>query len=438
MIQPKTLKGFRDLLPKEAKKKFRLLKRIEDSFCLFGFHPIETPSIEYSEVLLGKGSGETDKQLFRWKDQGDRDIALRFDLTVPLARFVAQNQNELNFPLKRFQVANVWRAEKPQRGRFREFTQCDIDIVGGSGKGAEVEVLSCLSHALNSLSLDFCFRINSRKFLSALVADTLGQPQEEITEETSTDFLRALDKLDKLGEETVVKEMSEKNLCSSQQAKTLIEKLQSLKGKSYSDSLEKWSEEPALKPACSELLELGRLLKASGLKADSFRFDPSIARGLDYYTGLVFETELKQCPEIGSIASGGRYDNLLETYTKRGQACVGASIGLDRILSALEGLEQSQSPWVKVLVISADSDSEAYCMEICRGIRAAGVNTSYHSGSGKLSKKLTFAEKSEIPFAIIVGQEEREQKKCTLKSLSSREQNANISIEKALEIIQSA
>ncbi|MCL2880616.1 MAG: histidine--tRNA ligase, partial [Treponema sp.] len=337
IIEPKILKGFRDFLPDGEIVRRELITNIERIFRLYGFVPIDTPALEYSEILLGKGGGETEKQIYRFSDNGQRDVALRFDLTVPFARFTALHQDELIFPFKRYHIAKVWRGENTQKGRYREFMQCDFDTIGADTPAADFEILLLIRSALLSLGLDVNIRINHRGLFNAFLSK-IG------ASEKSTEILRAVDKISKTGEEELIKNLTE--ICGGSNARTILDYISSGNSKepfknlpdNESQSLYKQTLEhmASLAGGTSEMSErmslLGRFMQDTGTQS-SFTLDPSITRGLDYYTGVVFETFLTGMPEIGSICSGGRYDNLCGLYTKKKFSGVGASIGLDRMIA---------------------------------------------------------------------------------------------------------
>jgi histidyl-tRNA synthetase len=428
IIEPRILKGFRDSLPRLAASKSKITRIMEDTFCSFGFLPIDTPALEYTEVLLGKGSSETDKQMYRFEDNGGRDVSLRFDLTIPLARFAAMHIHELGTPFKRYHIAPVWRAEKPQRGRYREFIQCDFDIIGTRSLLADVEIISIIRNTLEALNLDCTIRINNRLLLSGVLS-MIGAGDKLVV------VLRTIDKLEKLGADTVEQELKTDGQLSDEQVKAVFsylnlskesennQQLLSLLRKHYS------SNEIALKGI--EQLEF--IIKAlSGLAIDDTlcKIDLSIARGLDYYTGTVFETSLNALPDIGSICSGGRYDNLASLYTKTELPGVGASFGLDRLIAALDELKQipENSSSAQVFVTILDDGTEADCLSIANSLRAKNISAEISLTVGKLGNQLKHANKRGINLAVIAGKSELGKNVCNLKNLSTGEQQDNISL----------
>ncbi len=337
IIEPRILKGFRDSLPKQERIKRDLIHSLEMQFRTFGFEPIDTPALEYTDVLLGKGSGETDKQIYRFLDNGKRDVSMRFDLTVPFARFMAAHINELYEPFKRYHIAKVWRGENTQKGRFREFYQCDFDIVGVDSMSADFEILLMMYQSLTAIGLDsFTIKVSHRGLFNTFLAHNGIQEQ-------SAEILRTVDKLSKIGE-TAVREQ----LCTLTDAAAADRILSFIScGKDFKTAFASLTSLSGGPSEASERLEqIFGMIDELGLN-DYFELDASITRGLDYYTGIVYETILTDLPSIGSICSGGRYNELASLYTKRSIPGVGASIGLDRLLAALEELESStdQGPW---------------------------------------------------------------------------------------------
>ncbi len=437
-IEPKILKGFRDCLPQLALARTEMIQTLQSVFSNHGFAPIDTPALEYSEILLGKGSAETDKQLFRFTDQGGRDVALRFDLTVPLARFVSMHLNDLGVPFRRYHIAPVWRAEKPQRGRYREFIQCDFDIIGSRSVLADAEIVSVIDSALNALKIGHLIRINNRRILNGLIAG-LGKP------ESGGAVLRAIDKLEKLGEATVKKELSEDAGLTSDEVERVFSFLAMANaGAKNADLLTELrgffrSNETAL-GGVEELASTITILADAGLGDNVCKIDLSIARGLDYYTGSVFETVMLDLPEIGSICSGGRYNDLAGLYTSRELPGVGASIGLDRILGAYEELKRlsARTSSSQVFVTLLDEGTEGAGLKLANDLRAAGIAAEIAVEAGKLGNQLKYAGKKGIPFAVIAGKGELAERKCNVKDLRSGEQTDGVSFDKLAEFFSSA
>jgi histidyl-tRNA synthetase len=355
LIEPRTLRGFTDLLPTAALHRRRLLRVAEDTFSSFGYDPIQTPALEHADVLRGKGGSEADKQMFEFDDQGGRRVALRFDLTVPLARFAAQH-TELRPPLRLYQVGYVWRGERPQRGRYREFFQCDADIIGEAGPSGDAEILAMFGRALSRMDVGpFVMRVNDRRVLNGLLADQ-GLLDRAVS------VLRALDKMDKIGAEAVRAELAGSGVDGEAAERVLA--FAAARGQTDEQTLAAVGE---LLPAGGEgaraldqLRSTVDLARAAGAPADTLRIDPGIARGLDYYTGLVFETTLLSTPDIGSVCSGGRYDDLAGLFTRQRLPGVGGSIGLSRLLAALQAAgrlpRQARERPLAVVTLGRDDD----------------------------------------------------------------------------------
>jgi len=435
-IEPKILKGFRDYLPAIAMKRTAMLATVQQVFADFGFVPIDTPALEYSEILLGKGSEETDKQMFRFTDQGGRDVALRFDLTVPLARFVAMHIGEIGTPLRRYHIAPVWRAEKPQRGRYREFIQCDFDIIGTSSLLADAEILCLINRSLNSLQISNKIRINNRKILNGFLSG-LGKG------DVGASVLRAIDKLEKAGTEAVRNELKTQSGLDEKSVDTIFSFLglskSSLKNSDLIREMQGFFSGNELALAgVADLEQVLKLAQSAGLAESDCEIDLSIARGLDYYTGSVFETSMLELPEIGSICSGGRYDNLAELYSSRQLPGVGASIGLDRILGAYEALNllPEKNSHALVFIALLDAGAEGEYLRLANELRAQGVPTETALETGKLGNQLKYAAKKGIPFALIAGREELASSKCNLKDLRSGEQKDALALNDVARLVQ--
>lgn len=425
LIQPKILKGFRDIKPEFEIPRKSIINKLEEVFESYGFLPIDTPVLEYTEVLLGKGSGETDKQLYRFMDNGKRDVSMRFDLTVPFARFMATYSQELPMPFKRYHINKVWRGENTQKGRYREFMQCDFDIVGCDTALADFEILSMMSDSFKKIKIDEVdFRISHR----SLFNDFLTKID---LNENLNDILRIVDKLAKIGEEKVCLELSE--FCSEKQVASLIEFI-SIKG-DFIPSLDKVS---ALIGSETEALirlrEIAILAEASDM-AKRFQLDLSITRGLDYYTGIVYETFISELPSIGSVCSGGRYNDLASLYTKEILPGVGSSIGLDRLLAALQELGKIENKCGKtdIIIINMDSELSALYFTTAARLRTAGLNCEVYLQNKKLGNQFKYAEKKDIKWALLIGSEEAETKTFTLKNLVSRENYKGLTFEELQE-----
>ena len=421
IIQPRILKGFRDLLPPAALGKQEMLDSIRKVFTLFGYMPIETPALEYSEILLGKGSEETDKQLFRFSDQGGRDVAMRFDLTVPLARFAAMHLNTLGVPFRRYHIAPVWRAEKPQRGRFREFTQCDFDILGSTSASSDAEIVQLIHSIFSELQIPVRIRINHRGLLGGILAVCGAQGREVAA-------LRAIDKLEKLGKDVVSQELQQEAKLDASQIDSLFEMLEaSTKNSSALETLAFFESrladcESGLAGA-TRLNEIFTSMQEAGID-QQLALDTSIARGLDYYTGVVFETQSVDLPDIGSICSGGRYDNLTGVYSKKSHPGVGASVGLDRTLAALEelGVLSTRSSCALALLTRLDDNLDGARMKLASELRDAGISIEVYPEKSKLGAQLKYADRREIKLAIIAGDSEFKTQTFGVKHLDTGQQ----------------
>jgi histidyl-tRNA synthetase len=426
-IQPRTLKGFRDYLPQAMLARERIIDTARRVFRSYGFAPIDTPALEYLEILLGKGGAETDKQLYRFQDHGGRDVGLRFDLTVPLARFAAQHINELGTPFKRYHIAPVWRGENTQRGRYREFMQCDFDTIGTTSVASDVETILVVNDLLSELQVgEFQIRLNHRGILSGFI-------QNLQLDATSADILRVIDKLDKIGAEAVAEELARLPRMTSNGIRIFQKVLSFAISDVNNDEILRDLDHHV---AGSEvggsgvarlrevLIALNGALPSAALKR--IRIEPSIARGLDYYTGIVLETKLNDLPEIGSICSGGRYDNLAELYTNQQLPGIGASLGLDRLLAAIEELkliEPQQTP-AQVFIPYFDPTHLAEYFRIASDLRTAGLSVEVYPEPAKLSKQLQYADRKGFRVAIIAGQREFAAAQCQIKDLKTTQSTA--------------
>ena len=418
-IEPRTLKGFRDFLPEGMIPREKMIDTARQVYRSFGFSPIDTPALEYLEILTGKGSEETDRQLYRFQDHGGRDVGMRFDLTVPLARFAAQHMHSLGMPFKRYHIATVWRGENTQRGRYREFMQCDFDTIGSLSVATDIETGLVIHDLLVALGFEqFTIRLNNREVLNGLL-EKLGLVEK------ATSILRSLDKLSKIGPEKVAAEMVSSAGTSSEQAAEVL-KLSALSG-----SNDQVLKDLAPLVAGNEVGEMGldRLarilsgLQAAGVPGSRIQLDVSIARGLDYYTGAIYETFLDDLPDIGSICSGGRYDNLAELYTKQHLPGIGASLGLDRLLAAMQELgmiEKVRTP-ADVLITCFDSDQLERYLQIASLLRSAGIAVELYPDSKKLGQQLKYADQRGYQLAVIAGPDELSQDACQVKDLRSGE-----------------
>ncbi len=418
-IQPRTLKGFRDYLPEAMIPREWLIDTARSVYRSYGFSPIDTPALEYLEILTGKGSEETDKQLYRFQDHGGRDVGLRFDLTIPLARFAAQHIQELGIPFKRYHIANVWRGENTQRGRYREFMQCDFDTIGTESNSADIEMVLVVHDLFAAIGFeDFQIHVNNRRVLNGLL-EKLGLA------ERSTLVLRALDKLAKGGAKVVSQELTTVAGASEGQVRDILQ-LATLRGDN-SQVLAQLT--PLLagsetgERGLNELAEMVAALDATGIPSGRFGIDVSIARGLDYYTGTVLETFLEKLPGIGSVCSGGRYDNLAELYTKEHLPGVGASLGLDRLLAAMEELGQLKKTSTTApvfLPFFAAAHRDDY-LRLAANVRRAGIGVEFFPEAKKLGKQLQYADKRGFRIALIAGADELAAGQCQVKNLATGE-----------------
>ncbi|MEK7517775.1 MAG: histidine--tRNA ligase [Patescibacteria group bacterium] len=414
MIKPQTLKGFRDFLPSEARKRQYAINILREVFESYGFQPLETPSLEYEEILLGKYGDEGDRLMYRFTDRGGRKVALRYDQTVPLARVIAQYQNELPMPFKRYQIQNVWRADNTQKGRFREFLQCDIDIVGANSLLADAEVIKVASASLKALGFkEFKILINDKKTFSQL------NKQGFVTDKDLAKAIRSLDKIKKIGEEGVLQDL-QKNGFPKEIANAIIKNAKELN-------------------ETNDLLLISKLLERLGLrKTEQFIFTPELARGLDYYTGLIFEVEIKGY-EVGSVCGGGRYDNLIGLFAGKQIPAVGFAFGFDRLLEAMNELKlfpaEILSSTTKVLVTVFNSDLLEKSLNCSLSLRSAGVQTEiYLDENTTLEKQLKYADKKGIPYTIIIGPDEASKNMVTIRNMKTREQKT-VSLERVLSTL---
>ena len=434
-MTPRTLSGFMELLPQPQQQMERMMDILRRTYSLYGFTPLDTPVIEASEVLLAKGGGETEKQIYRFQ-KGDADLALRFDLTVPLAKYVALHYNDLSFPFRRYQIGKVYRGERAQRGRFREFYQADIDIIG-DGKldiTNEAEIPAIIYQTFTSLGLKrFQIRVNNRKILNGFYA-MLG-----LTEQ-SGDIMRTVDKLDKIGAEKVRTLLVDECGVSADSADEILKFIAIAGGneqvlaalESYRGRNEVFDE------GLDQLNTVVKYLSAFGVPAENFAVDLTIARGLDYYTGTVYETTLLDHPEIGSVCSGGRYDNLAEYYTDRQLPGVGISIGLTRLFYVLgeQGLLNPDLPTAPADVLILPMTSElSPAVTLATRLRAAGIRTQLYTEQKKFKAKMSYADKLGVPYVVFLGDDEIAGNVVACKDMTSGEQTT-LPLEETLALIQ--
>lgn len=430
VITPSILPGFMELLPADQIVFNNMLDTIKKTYEKYGFIPLDTPMIEKSEVLLAKSGGETEKQVYRF-NKGDNDLSLRFDLTVPLARYVSQHFGDLTFPFKRYHIGKVFRGEKPQKGRFREFYQCDIDIIGNENLSVinDAEILSVIYSTFKALGFDdFTIRINNRKVLNGFF--------EGLQVSDKTEVLRTIDKLEKIGNEAVLKELEAIGLSKENSQRVLD--FVGTKG-SCRDIIKHLREmnfqSEMFNEGIDELELVVNYIDSFKVPSANYTIDLTIARGLDYYTGTIYETVLNQYPSIGSVCSGGRYDNLAQKYTTKKLPGVGISIGLSRLFYQLReaGIlgEMKRATPSEILVIPMNG-TMGNALEIATKIRDEGVSAEIYFNEGKIGKKFSYADKLGIPYVIVVGEDEVKSGIFKLKDMATGEQ-ADLSVEQIIE-----
>lgn len=407
-LQP--LKGFRDFLPEQAQTRQEVLNRIRSVFARYGFLPLETPALEYKEILRGKYGEEGDKLMYGFRDQGGREVAMRYDLTVPLSRVVAAYQNDLVIPFKRYQIAPVWRADRPQKGRLREFTQCDVDVVGTASLVADAEVIACLNAAFLELGIkEVVIRLNNRKLLDGLMREA-GVPAPN-----TPAAIRVLDKLEKIGETEARTQLAGLGIQSK-----AVGRLFELLGEGLEDPEDIIKKFEGFAGA-GELAEIVETLLDMQIK--NYEVDLTLARGLDYYTGTIFELTLPDASGFGAVAGGGRYDNLIGKFSGKTIPAVGGSIGVDRLVEALEEMELvSPSAGADVLVCNLEEGLEETYLRLTAQLRQAGIKTDFYYEPVKLDKQLKYADKKKIRYAVIIGPDEQKQDQAALKNLATGKQ----------------
>lgn len=397
LIQPRTLKGFRDLMPDQALRRAAMLRTIEDVFRAHGYGPIDSPVLELAEIIKGKTGGDTDKEIFEFTDKGGREVAMRNDLTVPLARYVAQHEGKLIFPFRRYHIGLVYRGERPQRGRAREFLQCDADLIGPTGVAADAEALVTMAAVYEALDVGHVtLRVNDRRVLNGLL-DSIGARDHAVA------VLRALDKREKLGEETVRTEMAAVGIGEEDITRVLDACTPREDNDATLAALEAVVGDTELgREGIEGLRAVQRLFVASGRRPEALRFDPSIARGLDYYTGVVVEAQLDALPDIGSIGAGGRYDDLAGLYTKSTLPGVGFTIGVTRLMDALEALgkEAGSSSASEVMVTYGGEDGLEAAFAFAAALRRAGHATEVFPQKKKHGQQMRYADRKGIPYVF--------------------------------------
>lgn len=434
-IEPRTLAGFMELLPNEQILFEQMKQTIEKTYQRFGFLPLDTPILELSEVLLAKAGGETEKQIYRFT-KGDTDISMRFDLTVPLAKYVAKNYGNLSFPFRRYQIGKVYRGEKTQKGRFREFYQCDIDIIGDGELGIvnDAEIPSVIYNLISDLGFnDFTICINNRKVLNGLF-------REVNQEQNAVDIMRTIDKLAKIGKEKVIEELKEigvddraieRILTFIEIDGTTDEKISKLENLGILNEM--------FTQGLEELKQVVKYIRIFGVPDTHFKIDLTIARGLDYYTGTVYETFLNDYKELGSVCSGGRYENLAEYYTDKKLPGVGISIGLTRLFYKLNELQLIKSDKYSMsdILIIPMTENMTKSIELASDLRKEGINTEVYLNDKKLKAKFKYADKLKIPYVAVIGEDEISSNTVKVKNMETGEETpTELDAKKICEVIK--
>jgi histidyl-tRNA synthetase len=432
IVKPSILPGFMELTPKDQVLFNKMLDIIKKNYEKFGFLAIDTPAIEKTEVLLAKGGGETEKQIYK-VEKGSTEMSLRFDLTVPLARYVAQHYSELSFPFRRYHIGKVYRGERNQKGRFREFYQCDIDIIGNDNLDVinDAEIPAVIYSTFKELGFEtFTIKINNRKVLKGFF--------NSLNIEDSTLVLRVIDKLDKIGIDKVEAELEELGLL-----KEVIEKIKkfiSINGNNL-EIIEKLKrleiENEIFREGLEELETVAKYINMFGVPEENYKIDLTIARGLDYYTGTIYETFLDDYPSIGSVCSGGRYDDLASYYTKQKLPGVGISIGFTRLFYQLREanlIEDKESSLTKVLIIPMEGYTDNG-IKAANDLRKVDIYSQVYLESGKIGKKFNYADKLDIPYVVVIGEEEANNNVYSLRNMKTGEQE-NVSIEKLIQCLK--
>ncbi len=419
-IKPKLLSGFQDFLPETMIPKQKIINQLIEVFEYFGFLPLETPCLERSSVL-GTDQNEFKMEVYRFNDNPKgkgRDVSLRFDLTLPLSRVIAANPDLIK-PFKRYQIGKVFRKEKAQAGRYREFSQLDIDIVGSNSILADIEILQIIYQSLKALDLDkFLIKFSNRKLLNGLAEIC------ELKSKKAKQVFRILDKLEKIGFNATLKDLKKEAELTDSQISKIKQFLEISKEKEIISKLKKFFQKTEIgKEGIKEIQEIIDQLKELKIPEKNWRFDLSIARGLEYYTGLVFETELTEIPEIGAVFSGGRYDQLIKRFTGEKMPAIGASVGIDRLIAALEKINKFEKTkaTAQVLIARLEKELDSEIMLLAKELRKNKIKTEIYLGeSNMLKEQIIYAAKREIPYLIILGQEEKQQGKIKLKNMNQR------------------
>lgn len=418
-IKPELLKGTRDYFPLDMAKRNFVQNKIVSVFKKFGYDQIQTPAIEYSKTILGKYGEEGEKLIYKFKDNGNRDIALRYDQTVPFSRFISANFKSLPLPFKRYQIGNVWRADRPAKGRYREFTQCDFDIIGTDSIIAEVEIVKIITTVFRELKFkNFIIKFNSRKFLDSLISDFTTDS------DLKNNIIRVLDKLDKIGFEGIKKELE--TFLSIEFTKEMLEKFMAflylLTSKDGTKDEMAFNEKLELLKNYNilEIKEFLEFAKKFNIPDENLEFSPSLARGLDYYTGLIFEVFISDL-DLGALCSGGRYDNLCELFVKENLTGVGAAFGFERIILAMEELNMLEKIKLNTLVLIANFDKNNLddSISIYNDLIENGINTELYLEESSLKKQLKYANKKDIPFVLFYGEEEKKNEEIKIKFMET-------------------
>ncbi|RAX54840.1 histidine--tRNA ligase [Helicobacter sp. 16-1353] len=433
LVVPRTLSGFKDRLPMEAMAKSKLLFIVSRIFENFGFVPIETPHLEYADILVKQGSDEIQKELYRFKDHGGREVALRFDQTVPLARFISQHRAKIDLPFKRYAIGNVFRGERAQKGRYREFTQCDFDFIGSNSIACDAEIVQVIYASMVALGIEeFTIWLNNRKILNGICEYFGITKQSDIS-----NVLRIIDKLDKIGEENIIFELTK--ITNEENARNIL-KTTSIKQsgdiKEFFNEisyLKDWND--SLKTGIEELENICEILSNLQMDIDSYRINFSIARGLGYYTGIVYETTLNRQKDIGSVCSGGRYDNLTRSFSQEKISGVGASIGIDRLLVAMESKNKKQTS-ARVLIICLNQAHFGYAYKIAESFRRSTIPTEVYPEISKLKKQFAYANAKGHEFVVVIGDDELKVNGITLKNMTSGMQIKGLSLLKAIQLLK--
>lgn len=432
-VIPRTLSGFKDRLPVEAMAKSKLLFIVSSIFENFGFVPIETPHLEYADILVKQGSDEIQKELYKFTDHGKREVALRFDQTVPLARFISQHRAKIDLPFKRYAIGNVFRGERAQKGRYREFTQCDFDFIGSNSIACDAEIVQVIYASMVALGIEeFTIWLNNRKILNGICKHFGIIKKDDIS-----NVLRIIDKLDKIGKQSVINELIK--IMSEDNAKNILETTSIKQNGDIKEFfneiryLKDWNDD--LKVGIEELENVCEILSNLQMDRDSYRINFSIARGLGYYTGIVYETMLNRQKDLGSVCSGGRYDNLTRSFSDEKISGVGASIGIDRLLIAMESDTNKQTS-ARVLIICLSQAHFGYAYKIAESFRRSKISTEVYPEINKLKKQFAYANAKGHEFVVVIGDDELKINSITLKNMTSGMQMKGLSLLKAIQLLK--